>query len=213
VVGGANCRSRCPYMNTLSSAERQRPKHWANFLGLILDRPIRFEQPQLWKTKGEVLSNLRDQDLIAGWEQTRSCAARPKERYGRHGCGICGGCLLRTVSIHAAGLTSPAGDNAFDIYALEDSVRDRDGREKRMTPGERDVAVRAISAMAEFARLADSPEGELVIDREARLIDSRNPGVVKAKLLRLIRRHRTEWDAFIGSLPNRSWVREIVGQL
>lgn len=82
-----------------------------------------------------------------------------------------------------------------------------------MTPGERAVSVRAIAAMAEFARLADSPERELAVGREARLIDSKNPDVVEARLLGLLQRHRTEWDAFMSSLPNRSWVREIVGQL
>jgi 7-cyano-7-deazaguanine synthase in queuosine biosynthesis len=187
-------------------------KRWEKFLGLILDRPIRFEQPQLWKTKGEVLSSLCDQDL-AGWEQTSSCATRPKGRHGRHGCGICGGCLLRSASTHAAGLTAPAGEYAFDLYALEDIVSDGDGKERRMTPGERAVSVRAIAAMVEFARLADSPERELAVGREARLVDPKNPDVAEARLLRLLQRHRTEWDAFMRSLPNRSWVREIVGQL
>jgi len=27
------------------------------------------------------------------------------------------------------------------------------------------------------------------------------------------RQHKSEWDAFMESLPNQSWVREIVGQL
>src|SRR5271166_1804935 len=44
-------------------------RRWANFLGIILGKPIRFEQPQLWKTKGEVLSELRAKDLMAGWEK------------------------------------------------------------------------------------------------------------------------------------------------
>ena len=188
-------------------------KRWANFLGIILDKPIRFEQPQLWKTKGEVLSNLRHQGLTRGWEQTSSCATRPKERYGRRGCGYCGGCLLRRVSAHAAGLASPAGDTAFDVYASADTVCDRDGRERRMTHGERAVAVRAIAAMREFARLADSPEGKATAYREALLIDPGNPRGTQESFLGLLRRHRAEWDAFVGSLPNRSWVLEMVRQL
>jgi hypothetical protein len=84
---------------------------------------------------------------------------------------------------------------------------------KPATPGERAVAVRAISLMAELARLADSPESASSIDLEARLVDPANPGIVRTKLCRLLRRHRDEWDAFIDSLPSRSWVREIVDQL
>jgi hypothetical protein len=33
------------------------------------------------------------------------------------------------------------------------------------------------------------------------------------KLLRLLNQHRVEWNAFMSSLPQRSWVRDIVGQL
>lgn len=188
-------------------------KRWADFLGLVLDRPVRFEQPQLWNTKGEVLSELRERGLVAGWEQTSSCATRPKDRYGHHGCGICGGCLLRTVSVQAAGLCSPAGGNAFDVHASEDIVCGRDGRERRMMPSERAVAVRAIATMADFTRLADLPQGASAVDREAGLVSPKDPGTVRAKLLRLLQRHRVEWDGFMNSLPKRSWVREIVGQL
>jgi 7-cyano-7-deazaguanine synthase in queuosine biosynthesis len=188
-------------------------KRWANFLGIILEKSIRFEQPQLWKTKGEVLSNLRNQSLTRGWEQTSSCATRPNGRYGHRGCGYCGGCLLRRVSAHAAGLASPAGETAFDVYASADTVCDRDGKERRMTPGERAVAVRAIAAMSEFARLADSPEGKATVYREGLLIDPRNPNGTLERFLGLLHRHRAEWDVFVDSLPNRSWAAEMVSQL
>jgi hypothetical protein len=82
-----------------------------------------------------------------------------------------------------------------------------------MMPSERAVAVRAIAMMADFARLADSPQGASAVDREAGLVSPKDPGTVRAKLLRLIHRHRAEWDAFMNSLPKRAWVREIIDQL
>jgi hypothetical protein len=82
-----------------------------------------------------------------------------------------------------------------------------------MRPTERAVAVRAIAAMADFARLADSPAGAAAIDREARLMDAGAPDAARAGLARLLAQHKSEWDGFMGSLPSRSWVREIVGQL
>lgn len=188
-------------------------RRWADFLELVLAKPIRFEQPQLWKTKGEVLSNLQTEGLLAGWELTNSCSTRPNDRYGHHGCGICGGCLLRTVSARAAGVPLPVGDNAFDVYAVEDVAHDRKGWERRMTSGERAVAVRAITAMSEFARLADSPDGALIVEREASLIDSANSKATQTNLHRLLKQHQFEWRAFMNSLPPRSWVREIEGQL
>jgi 7-cyano-7-deazaguanine synthase in queuosine biosynthesis len=188
-------------------------RRWENFLGIILNKPIRFKQPQRWRTKGEVLSNLRAKGLMKGWDRTNSCSSRPNNRYGRHGCGICGGCLLRSVSARAAGLTLPVGDLAFDVYTLEDVARHRDGRESRMTPGERAVAVRAIAMMAEFARLADSPDGAVVVQREARLIEPANPALAQTELLRLLKQHQAEWNGFLDSVPERSWVREIAGRL
>lgn len=186
-------------------------RRWSKFLELALGKPIRFEQPQLWKTKGEVLSELRIAGLTADWEQTNSCATRPKDRYGHRGCGICGGCLLRAVAAHAAGF--PIGDNAFDVFGADDATAHRHGRPSRMTQSERDVAVRAIAAMAGFARLADVPSGALTIKREARLIDPAAPEAAEAELQRLLRQHQSEWNAFMSSLPERSWVRDIVDQL
>jgi 7-cyano-7-deazaguanine synthase in queuosine biosynthesis len=197
----------------LRSAHPAFVQRWASFLQLVLDRPVRFEQPQLWKTKGQVILNLRERELIRGWELTRSCSARPRDRYGRHGCGICGGCLLRAVAAHAAGLSSTAQDNACDVHAQEDSMCDRNGRERPMSASERALAVRAIDGMAELAALAKSPDGESIIDREAHLVDPSNPGTVRARLRRLLDTHRTEWNAFMCSLPERSWVRDIVAQL
>jgi hypothetical protein len=82
-----------------------------------------------------------------------------------------------------------------------------------MTLRERNVAVRAIATMAEFSRLLDSSDGKAVVDREARLIDPSNFGAVQATLRRLLKQHRSEWDAFVRDLPDHSWVREIVGLL
>ena len=165
-------------------------KRWADFLGLVLEKPIPLSSRNSGGPKGEVLFELRERGFMAGWQQTSSCATRPKDRYGHHGCGICGGCLLRTVSIQAAGLCAPTGDNAWDVYASEDITYDRTGRERRMTPSERAVAVRAVAAMAEFARLADLPDGLLVIDREAGSVDPKNPEAARGKLLRLLHWHR-----------------------
>jgi 7-cyano-7-deazaguanine synthase in queuosine biosynthesis len=188
-------------------------QRWAHCLTIILGKAVRFEQPQLWNTKGEVLSTLRVEGLLAGWESTSSCSTRPNDRYGHHGCGICGGCLLRTVSARSAGLSLPTRDNAFDVYGSDDITHDRDGRERRLTSSERAVAVRAVAAMSEFADLADSPNVAAVVQREADLIDSTNSKAIQANLLRLLRQHRAEWHAFVNSLPKRSWVSEIVGQL
>ena len=82
-----------------------------------------------------------------------------------------------------------------------------------MTLSERAVAVRAIATMVEFARLANSQKGVVAAQHEARLINPNNPEMAQTKLLSLLKQHQGEWSAFMSSLPERSWVREIVGQI
>ena len=136
---------------------------WATFLALVLGAPVRFEQPQLWRTKGEVLTELVAAGLAEGWDETNSCATRPNDRHSRRSCGVCGGCLLRTVAAHTAGLSLCEDDVAFDLAAFEAVARDRQGEKHAMTPGERAVAVRAIAAMVDFARLAEAPGREAIV--------------------------------------------------
>jgi len=45
-----------------------------------------------------------------------------------------------------------------------------------MSPSERALAVRAIDEMAELAGLADAPDAESIVDREAHLVDPSNTG-------------------------------------
>ncbi|HEY3800445.1 MAG TPA: 7-cyano-7-deazaguanine synthase [Caulobacteraceae bacterium] len=186
---------------------------WSAFLALVMGSSVRFEQPQLWRTKGEVLSELAAGGLTAGWELTSSCATRPNGRHGRRACGVCGGCLLRAVASHSAGLSPSEGDYAFDLRAAQAVAHGRSGEALPMSAGERAVAVRAIAAMVDFARLLDSPGRETVVTREARLVDPKAPSVAGQSLVRLLGQHTREWDQFLDHLPNQSWVLEIVSQL
>ena len=186
---------------------------WENVLRLILDAPIRFEMPQVWRTKGQVLTDLREEDFLSGWEHTNSCATRPAQRYGHKACGICGGCLLRSVSTHAARLAIAPGHDAFDPYALKDEAVDREGKLRLMTRDERNVAARTVAVMSEFAQLADAPDRLSVIRREACLIDSVSPGHVEERLNDLMQYHRHEWGEFMNSVPKGAWLRELAEQL
>lgn len=186
---------------------------WAEFLRIVLGEDVQFLQPQLWKTKGEVLTELKNANILSGWDRTTSCSTRPRERYGRWECGICGGCLLRAVSAHAAGQTLLAARAAFNVFGVKDIGISRDGCAVQMSRAERDVAVRALAAMEEFARLVGTPDGHAAVSREARLIEPDDPLLAEGKLHRLLCQHRLEWRNFLGALPASSWVREVVDQL
>ena len=185
---------------------------WKHFLTLSLGRNIHFEQPQLWRTKGEVLTELRERGLSAGWHETRSCSGRPLERLGQNGCGFCGGCLLRIVAAHAAGIETEDSQRAFDVYASESVGHDRSGRARPMTKHEHDIAMRAVATMHKAAHFPSSAQDEAVMLREARLITPSQPESARKNLAILLEKHSYEWNRFVDHLPRQSWVRNIIGR-
>jgi 7-cyano-7-deazaguanine synthase in queuosine biosynthesis len=74
----------------------------SRYLSLAFGKEIAFRAPQLWHTKGEVLRKLVDEGLSRGWDETKSCSVRPNDRHGAPVCGICGGCVLRSLAISSA---------------------------------------------------------------------------------------------------------------
>ena len=188
-------------------------ERWKRFLSLTLGREIRFEQPQLWKTKGEVLTELRERELSAGWHETRSCSGRPLERLGQNNCGFCGGCFLRIVAAHAAGIANEDSQRAFDVFASESIGHDRSGRARPMTRHEHAIALRAVATMHKAANFPSSSQDDAVMLREARLIAPSQPEGARKDLALLLSKHACEWKNFVDSLPHKSWVRNIIGRL
>ena len=188
-------------------------ERWKQFLSLTLGREIHLEQPQLWKAKGEVLTEFRERGLSAGWHETRSCSGRPLERLGKNSCGFCSGCLLRIVAAHAAGIESEDSQRAFDVFASESVGHDRSGRERPMTRHEHAIAMRAVATMHKAAYFPSSDQDNAVMLREARLIAPSQPEGARKNLALLLSKHSCEWKNFVDSLPHKSWVRNIIGRL
>ena len=78
------------------------------FLNALLGTQLRFVFPRLWNMKGETLREFVALPGVRDWQTTRSCwknnqwsSVNGKLRQ----CGVCAACILRRVSVHAAGLT------------------------------------------------------------------------------------------------------------
>src|SRR5690606_18521979 len=99
------------------------------FLKALLKRPVRFVFPRIWSTKGETLKAYAALPGSDDWRETRSCwqNARHCSLNGQLvQCGVCAACMLRRMSIHAAGLTDDDSVYACsDLRAatFEDSVQ------------------------------------------------------------------------------------------
>ena len=187
------------------------------FLHALLEHPIHFEFPRLWSTKAETLADFVALGLDEEWQSTKSCwrDSRWTSIGGswRH-CGVCAACMLRRVSVNAAGLSEPS-----DTYVCTDmrassleAAVDRDFN--KLNSAYRDYAIAGVRHMDDLAGLAKKVSNRL-IGRHARAIGHAigSAECPEELLSGLFYRHADEWGAYLESLgPGsflRKWVRHV----
>lgn len=177
------------------------------FRALLGDCPS-FEHPFLWQTKGSTLAAMVADGAGGTWERTVSCSRhinRHKKTSDNRSCGICGNCLLRRMSVHAAGLKDSTRYHwGFEGASLDEAVLA--GGSKPTTRTDRAYAAANVVALDSFARLPDHAptvkRAALSISRRTGHGDYRE---VLSKLARLRAQHALEWNSFLSDLPAGSW--------
>ena len=184
------------------------------FLEALLEQPIRYDFPRLWYTKAETLASYVAVDGDENWRSTKSCwrdnrwtSVRGSWRH----CGVCAACMLRRVSVHAAGLSEPRETYVCtDIRAatLESAV---DPDFKKLNSAYRDYAIAGIRHMDALADMAHRGARRIVrrhatsLGRALRLTeDAEDP------LVGLLERHADEWKGYLRSLGADSFVKKWV---
>lgn len=179
---------------------------------------IRFEHPQMWRTKGEVLRRLDSHQLLSGWQATHSCSQGPRQiRTERHialHCGLCAGCLLRRVSVFAAGLRDDHDQYFFANLGASDLKESvcRDAA-RNLTRNDVDIAAHAVLAMQSLADLANNRD---IAARKVGIFDAFEADElnhVQNQLDRMLIAHRDEWRGFLASLPVNSWINRVANNL
>lgn len=181
------------------------------FLELVLGRPVRFEHPQLWRTKGEVLQVLKEANLLGDWINTTSCP-RDRRDISLKGklvhCGVCAACLLRRAAAHANGLVEPANTYLWtDLTApaLSDSIHP--DADRRTSANDIDIASHGVLDMTELANLADAPDDDPSISQCAFEISGAGSMIsAQANLKRLLKAHKHEWESFRAHLGPHAWI-------
>jgi hypothetical protein len=183
------------------------------FLKALLGRPVHFVFPRLWHTKGETLRAFVALPHGGSWRDTKSCwrnsqwsALNGKLRQ----CGICAACMLRRMSVHAAGLTEELG-----IYICTD-----------LTAASLDEAIHpdftrrsdaygqyAIAGALHLDHLADmaGADARPAVRRHAALTAAAlgiSAGEAEENLAGMLERHAAEWNSFVDDLGARSFVRK-----
>jgi hypothetical protein len=166
------------------------------FQAALLNHQVRFQFPRVWHTKAETLAKFVAECRPSNWSDTLSCWQQNRQvsvDNKRRQCGICAACMLRRMSIHAAGLTE-----AKQTYVWEDleaKTFDKGAApsfaRKKITGKLRQYAIAGALHLDAFqlSRSFGLPELD-----------------VQTKLNRLLSQHEKEWKDFVHSLGQSSFV-------
>jgi 7-cyano-7-deazaguanine synthase in queuosine biosynthesis len=192
-----------------------------NFLEALLQHKIRFDFTQLWQTKAETLKEFANgckdgpswSTTWSCWQQTRQVSVDRKKRQ----CGICAACLLRRMSVHAAGLTEAKETYVWEnlgARTFEAGVAASFPKNK-ITGALREYAIAGTLHLDHLAQLRKSQANSgmlglfsFQLSRPLGLVEAE----VSAKLDRLLNQHEEEWKDYMGSLGNDSFLGNWIGE-
>lgn len=181
----------------------------------LLNHNVSYTFPRLWFTKGETLKEFVTETSVGDeWKETISCWQQnrhvPVDGHRRQ-CGICAACMLRRLSVHAAGLTEPSDQYVWENLSASNFEDGAAVGFSKITPALREYAIAGTMHLDHLAGLADSPRFESTIRRNAaeiaKAMNLTNEDA-EMKLISLLRRHRDEWQAFVESLGPDSFIRQ-----
>ena len=187
----------------------------------LFGHEVHYELPQLWRTKGQTLSAFFESHPDdADWMGTRSCwqGARQASVSGRRRqCGVCAACLLRRMSVHAAGRSE-----APETYVWEDlsAARFEDGaarafKNRKPRGALHEYAIAGVLHLDHLANLQRSPVDAATLKKQSFLLSrslGRREQNTQMKLQNMLRRHEEEWREFVESLRLRSFVTQWIAR-
>lgn len=189
-----------------------------HLFGVLVGRSARYEFPRLWNTKGETIAAAA---LTGGfdWSDTRSCWQQSRQvtvDHRRRQCGVCAACMLRRMSMHAAGIKEPE-----DTYVWSDlsAAEFRQGAARGFSLFTRALEEYAIAGVLHLDHMAALGVSDLHARtrrraaRELAAVLGEDEDRVEAKLQSLLLRHRGEWISFLESLGRDSFVRRLASSL
>jgi 7-cyano-7-deazaguanine synthase in queuosine biosynthesis len=180
----------------------------------LLGEDIRFLFPQLWNTKGETLAafaKITDErahiDSRSCWHQSRQVSVDHRRRQ----CGVCAACMLRRLSVHAAGLQEPPDTYVWEDLRAPEFEKGAAKNFKKVTCALREYAIAGTLHLDHLAALRRSPSHKEALKRRAHQLaksQGLSPQEAEIRLGRLLAQHEKEWTGFLHSLGPDSFVRK-----
>jgi hypothetical protein len=183
------------------------------FLLAVLDHRVHFEFPRLWYTKGETLRDFVSSEAGAKqWSSTRSCWQQSRQASvdgRRRQCGFCAACMLRRLSVHAAGLKEPPSTYICENLAASSVELSLASGYAKFGRAQREYALAGTLHLDHLASLRRTPQHLDVLQRNIRQLSKslRLPvAEVERKLGRLLGQHELEWRNFVSHIGAQSFV-------
>jgi 7-cyano-7-deazaguanine synthase in queuosine biosynthesis len=189
------------------------------FLKALLGHEITFEFPRLWFTKGETLAAYAASNGASSeWADTRSCWQDNRHVSvdgHRRQCGICAACMLRRMSLHAAGLDEPQDNYVWEDLTAPDFKEGAARGFDKITRAQRQYAIAGALHLDHLASVRRAPHFAQSLDFHAFQISEalRLPEEeVRSKIDRLLSQHEKEWTEFMDSLGPKSFIAGWIGR-
>ena len=184
------------------------------FIKALLGHDVCYDQPRLWNTKGETISAFRlaSNKAVDELFETRSCwQQRWNAKMDRklRQCGLCAACLLRRMSMHAAGIEEPQ-----HTYVIADltvsSFRDALPGTKKVRLSRSMAEYGSVGArhLQQLSDMADLPDADLKVHAFELARATGEPlDDVLQKLRSMLLTHAKEWRAFMVAQGEQSFLR------
>lgn len=184
------------------------------FIKAVLGHEVRYDQPRLWSTKGETISAFRlaTNKAVDELFETRSCWQQrwnAKMDGKLRQCGLCAACLLRRMSMHAAGIDEPGNTYVIanlTVSAFADALPDK--KKVRLSHTMAEYGSVGARHLQQLANMADLPDADLKVHafEIARATGEAQDDVLK-NLRNMLLTHAKEWRAFMAAQGKQSFLR------
>ncbi len=140
------------------------------------------------------------------WQDNRHVSVEGKRRQ----CGICAACMLRRLSVHAAGLQEDKNTYVWADLAASSFEAAAPSTLARIEKVQKEYALAGTLQLDHLAWLKQSPLGEYVLKTNASRLEKPlkiSNSEARANLDSLLSQHQKEWKSFVDSLGPRSFIR------
>jgi 7-cyano-7-deazaguanine synthase in queuosine biosynthesis len=186
------------------------------FVEKLTGKQVAFLHPALYQTKGQILSLLYNlnPDSSTWLLDHPSCSYDARQANRNHRlvhCGVCGNCLLRRMSLHAARIEDVTEYKVKHLDSSSIQTGIAPGDKLRHAKAYEDLAgnsVRGMQRLALLANVLNSCRVLAEIEGLARY-QNRSQADTRADLARLLDQHRQEWTTFLAYCGKASWLAQL----